>query len=167
MEVYMPQKTIVVYYSQSRGNTKRIAEMIQKATGADIERIDTVVPYTGSYEEVVAQGNDEVQRGYKPEIKPLTKNIAGYEKIIIGSPTWWYTMAQAVLTFLTSHGWSGKTVVPFVTNGGWPGHALKDIKTACPGASFEHEKTVRFDSAGGDHLETSKMELDSWVNSLA
>lgn len=41
-------KTVIVYYSYG-SNTKKIAEMIQKKTGADILRIETVTPYTGSY----------------------------------------------------------------------------------------------------------------------
>ena len=83
--------TLVVYYSQARGNTKRIAEMIQEKLNCDIERIDTQVPYPNDYQVVVDQGQDEVNRGYKPEIKALNKNINDYNTIIIGTPTWWET----------------------------------------------------------------------------
>ena len=48
-------KKLVVYYSYG-GNTKRIAEKIAKETGADILRVETVVPYEGSYNDVVNQG---------------------------------------------------------------------------------------------------------------
>ncbi len=51
-------KAIVIYYSYL-GNTKGIAEKIQKETGADIARIETVVPYEGDYNKVVDQGQDE------------------------------------------------------------------------------------------------------------
>ncbi len=50
-------KKVIVYYSY-RGNTKSIAEMIQKSTGADIARIETVVPYDGDYNSVVNQGQE-------------------------------------------------------------------------------------------------------------
>ena len=56
-------KKVIVYYSY-RGNTKSIDEMIQKSTGADIARIETVVPYDGDYNSVVNQGQDEVNSGY-------------------------------------------------------------------------------------------------------
>ena len=39
---------VIVYYSVSNGNTKRIAQWLQKATDADIAQIETVKPYTGS-----------------------------------------------------------------------------------------------------------------------
>ena len=38
-------KKLVVYYSWSNGNTKRIAEKLAEELGADIRRIDTVEPY--------------------------------------------------------------------------------------------------------------------------
>ena len=35
------KKMLIAYYSWSNGNTKAIAEALQKATGADIDRLDT------------------------------------------------------------------------------------------------------------------------------
>ena len=118
------KKLLIIYYSWSNGNTERIAKMLQSETDSDILKIDTVVPYSGSYDDVVNQGQNEVQRGYEPEIKPLDINIADYDVIAVGTPTWWYTMAPAVKTFLHQQDFTGKTVVPFMTNGGWPGHHL-------------------------------------------
>ena len=122
------KKLLIIYYSWSNGNTERIAKMLQSETDSDILKIDTVVPYSGSYDDVVNQGQNEVQRGYEPEIKPLDINIADYDVIAVGTPTWWYTMAPAVKTFLHQQDFTGKTVVPFMTNGGWPGHVIKDMK---------------------------------------
>ena len=102
-------KAIVIYYSYL-GNIKGIAEKIQKETGADIARIETVVPYEGDYNKVVDQEHDEVNRGYCPEIKPLDVNLADYDTVILGTPVWWYTFAPAMHTFLKSQDWSGKTV---------------------------------------------------------
>lgn len=92
--------------------------MLQAATGADIARIDTVTPYAGSYADVVSQGQDEVNRGFMPKIQPLSVRISDSDVVAVGTPTWWYTMAPAVLTFLHQNDCHGKTVVPFMTNGG-------------------------------------------------
>lgn len=46
-------KTLVVYYSQSRGNTKKIAREIASTLGADLAAIDTVRPYNCSYDQLV------------------------------------------------------------------------------------------------------------------
>ena len=125
------KKLLIVYYSWSNGNTERIAKMLQKEAGGDLLKIDTKTPYAGSYDEVVEQGQEEVKRGYEPEIKSVDKNIADYDVIAVGTPTWWYTMAPAVRTFLHEQDFSGKTVIPFMTNGGWPGHVIKDMKDMC------------------------------------
>ena len=42
-------KMLIVYYSWSNGNTERIAKALQAATGADLARIETVEPYTGTH----------------------------------------------------------------------------------------------------------------------
>lgn len=157
------KKMLIVYYSWSNGNTERIAKELQEIAGGELARIDTVTPYKGSYDDVVAQGQQEVNRGFEPEIKPLTVDMKEYDVIAIGTPTWWYTMAPAVLTYLHQNNWEGKTVFPFMTNGGWTGHVIKDIKNACAGAYVKEPFEVRFDSTGGDHMETPEKEIKEWA----
>ena len=160
------KKLLIVYYSWSNGNTERIAKTLQRVAGGDLLRIDTAVPYSGSYDDVVDQGQREVKQGYEPELKPFDVNIADYDIIAAGTPTWWYTIAPAVKTFLHQSSFSGKTVVPFMTNSGWPGHVIKDMKNACPGAEFACEMKVQFDSNGGAHLETPQSKIDAWAQSV-
>ena len=160
------KKVLTVYYSWSNGNTERIAKMLQKETGGDIVRIDTITPYEGSYDDVVNQGQEEVQRGYEPEIKPLGINISDYDVIAVGTPTWWYTMAPAVRTFLHTESFDDKTVIPFMTNGGWPGNVIKDMKTACKGAEIKCEMEIQFDSTGGSRLETPMEEITKWIQNV-
>lgn len=163
----MSDKMLIVYYSVSNGNTKQIAERLQKATGADIAQIETVTPYSGSYNDIVNQGQQEVNQGYQPAIKPLPVNPADYDVVAIGTPTWWYTMAPAVLTFLNSCDWQGKTVIPFQTHGGWPGHVLKDFKNICKGAVLCHEMEVQFDSTGGAELVTPEKSIEAWIEQVS
>ena len=54
---------LVLYYSWSNGNTKAIAEKLAAAKGADLARIDTVVPYPDDYNTTVSQGQREVNNG--------------------------------------------------------------------------------------------------------
>ena len=162
----MMKKLLIVYYSWSNGNTRKIAERLQKATGADIAEIKTVVPYTGSHQDVVDQGQREVESGFQPKIESLPYSISDYDVIAVGTPTWWYTMAPAVLTFLNSQDWTGKMVIPFMTNGGWPGHVIKDMKAACKGAKSVCEMQIQFDSSGGDHMETPDQKVSDWIESV-
>ena len=160
------KRVLTVYYSWSNGNTERIAKMLQKEIGGDIVRIDTITPYEGSYDDVVNQGQEEVQRGYEPEIKSLGVNISDYDVIAVGTPTWWYTMAPAVLTFLHTESFVDKTVIPFMTNAGWPGNVIKDMKTACKGADIKYEMEIQFDSTGGSRLETSMEDITKWIQNV-
>lgn len=160
------KRVLTVYYSWSNGNTERIAKLLQKEIGGDIVRIDTITPYEGSYDDVVNQGQEEVQRRYEPEIKPLGVNISDYDVIAVGTPTWWYTMAPAVRTFLHTESFADKTVIPFMTNAGWPGNVIKDMKTACKGANIKCEMEIQFDSTGGSRLETPMEDITKWIQNV-
>ena len=162
----MSKKTLVVYYSWSCGNTEKIAEQLSNACNADIARIGTVEPYPEDYQETVEQGQREVNAGFMPEIEPLECNPADYDVIVIGTPTWWYTMAPAVKTFIAENDFSGKTVVALSTNGSWPGNATADIEDACAGASFGPALEVQFDSTGGDRQETPQSQVDAWIEQI-
>lgn len=163
-------KTLTVYFSFTAGNTKRIAEKVHSAVGGDIVRLEPVKPYPKDYAQAVSQGDDEVKRGYKPELKPLGVDLSKYDCIIIGTPTWWYHMSPAVLSFLSSNDFTGKTVVPFMTNAGWPGSVIKDMTALAKkqGAKVENGHEFRFSSNDKhyDKMETSEKELDEWIESL-
>ncbi len=150
---------LTVYYSHS-GNTRKIAETIQKKLGGDIAEIKTKTPYTGSYNSIVEQGKREVESGFSPAIEPLGVDLSKYDTVFIGTPVWWYTYAPAVKTFLEENDLSGKTVYPFATNGGWIGHTFADFKKACPGAVFKNGLNVYFSSSS---LRTKQKEIDSWI----
>lgn len=152
-------KRLILYYSYG-GNTKKIAELIQRTVGGDIEEIKTVKPYTGDYMAVVDQGKREVDSGYMPEIQPLLVNIGEYDQIILGSPVWWYTFAPAVKTFLSQYNLSGKAVYPFSTNGGWPGHFLKDVADFCKDADVKEGIEIRFDEK---QMVTDEKEVTGWI----
>jgi flavodoxin len=163
-------KTLIVYFSFTAGNTKRIAEKIHAVVGGDLVRLETVTPYTESYDEVVSQGQDEVNRGFKPKLKALGVNVVDYDRIIVGSPTWWYKMAPAVLSFLSGNDFKGKIVVPFMTNAGWRGTVIKDMTAEAErnGAVVENAHEFRFssDSKHFDRIMTPENELKSWINGL-
>lgn len=75
-------KTIVVYFSHvgenyingrivniSEGNTKIVAEKIQKLLNCDIFEIKTVQSYPVDYNETVDLAKKELSSGFRPEIK--------------------------------------------------------------------------------------------------
>lgn len=155
-------KTLVVYYSYS-GNTKSIAKKVAEELNADLLELEPIKAYSSDYDTVVQVGQEEVNRDYKPELKPFSISLNDYEKIIIGSPTWWYKMASPVLTFLSENDLSGKVVVPFMTNAGWPGTVIKDMKNLCGNSKIEYEKEIKFTE---DKLITPEEEINQWIEFL-
>lgn len=163
-------KTLVVYYSQS-GNTEKIAKRVAQVTGADLELLETVTPYTGDYQKIVADAQEEVERDYQRPIKPLKHNVQDYDRIVVGTPTWWYKMSSPVLTFLSTTDFHGKTVVPFMTNAGWAGTVIKDMTRVAEhnGARVEDAHEFKFNTHNDGTttgMATPESELDEWVNEL-
>lgn len=158
---------LVVYYSWTNGNTREIAEELAEACDADIERIEVADPYPDDYDTVVNQARHEVETGYLPPIEPLQSDPADYRVVAVGTPTWWYTMAPAVATFLSEHDLSGKLVVPFMTNAGWPGSVIEDMSEAAKGATLVEPLEVRFASDGGPRMVTPESEVSTWAKRVA
>lgn len=152
-------KNLIIYYSYG-GNTEKIALLIQKETQADIMRIETQIPYTGSYQDVVEQGQNEINSGYMPKLKDFSIDISGYDTVFLGTPVWWYTYAPAIKTLFEQHDFQAKRIYPFVTNGGWIGHTFKDIEKNCRHASVQTGINIRFE----EHtLITPIQEIQAWI----
>ena len=153
----------LVFYFYYSGNTRRGSERIGNAIGADLAEIQTVRPYTGSYDDVVDQGQREVDSGFLPELRPLGADLSRYDTIILGTPVWWYTFAPAMNSFLHSADLSGKTVYPFATNGGWLGHTFRDFEKACRGAQVKAGLDIRFN---GDRQMTPDTDIQKWLKNF-
>lgn len=68
------------------GNTEVVANMIQKLTGGDVFRIDTVKRYPESYQETTEVAKEELRRNARPEISGKVDNMADYNVIYLGYP---------------------------------------------------------------------------------
>ncbi len=62
------KRTLILYYSHSNDNTKSLAEELQKTTGGDLAAIETEKPYTGSYDEIVKEAQDEVKKSMRARL---------------------------------------------------------------------------------------------------
>ncbi|MCF0202828.1 MAG: NAD(P)H-dependent oxidoreductase [Bacteroidaceae bacterium] len=129
-------KSLVIFYSQT-GATKQVADILAEQVGADMDSIEAVNPYNGSFEQTVSRCQDEMSKNILPEIKPIRRDIANYDTLFIGSPIWFGTIAPPVSAYIKSVDLKGKVVVPFVTFGsGGLQAATIALKEAQPGATF-------------------------------
>jgi flavodoxin len=151
-------RVLIAYFSWS-GNTKALAEEIQKRTGADIFEIATVKPYPADYNDCIDQAKAEQEAGARPELKARVEDLGRYDVIILGHPNWWGTIPMAVATFLELYDFSGKTIVPFVSHGGGgQGRSLGDVERSAKGARVLAPLVVR----GKDGRSLGR-DMDKWL----
>jgi flavodoxin len=144
------------------GNTEVIAKKMQKLTGNKLFQIKTVKPYPEDYMEATDVAQEEKRGNARPELTEKVKGMGSYEVIYIGYPNWWGTMPMAVLTFLETYDFLGKTIVPFCTHeGSGMGSSELDIKKACPQAKVLPGLAIR----GGSVSQADK-EVENWLKKL-
>lgn len=153
------QSSVLVVYFSGTGNTRRIAERIAAITGADLEEILPVRPYT----EEDLNYNDPSTRATveqnTPDARPEIANeisLDGYTTVYLGYPIWWGQAPRILSTFVGSHDFTGITVIPFCTSGssgaGSTGETLG-----------EQAGTGDFRSSTRMSADISDSELQSWL----
>ncbi len=155
------KKVLTAYYSYS-GNTKSIAQKIQKQIGGDLFEIKTVKAYPSNYNEVVEQAKKEKADDFKPELQAKVNNIKDYDVVFLGTPVWWYTMAPALKSFIAENDLSGKTIVPFCTHGGGgESSTFTDIAKLAPNA-----KVLKGFSVYENGSSSTENDIQNWIKSL-
>ena len=154
-------KKLVAYFSAS-GTTKRIAEMVAEAAGADLYEIEPTVPYTKAdlnWMDKTSRSSVEMKdKTSRPEIKPTDAKVADYDGILIGFPIWWYVAPTIVNTFLEAYDFSGKKIVLFATSGGSGfGNTVKELQPSAPDAVITEGSLLN---------RGTKQEISEWVKSL-
>lgn len=154
-------KVLVAYFSAS-GVTKKVAQRLAKAAGADLFEICPVAPYTHAdlnwtdkNSRSSLEMNDPASR---PEIAEKLPDMADYDTVFIGFPIWWYVAPRIIDTFVESYDFSGKTLVPFATSGGsGMGKTVEKLKELCPDANWKSGKLLN---------SASDQELADWASTF-
>ncbi len=155
------KKILVVYYSWG-GNTREVANQIQKTTGGDIFEIVPVTPYPSDYQACVDQAKKEIADGVKPPLKSNGADTESYDIIFVGTPNWWSTIAPPVATFLSENNLAGKTIVPFCTHGGGrEAQCFTDMAKLCPKSTMLNGLVVP-----GNRAKEYQNEVDKWLKDI-
>ncbi len=155
-------KKLVAYFSAS-GTTKKAAEHLAKAAGADLFEIKPAVSYSRAdldWTNKKSRSSIEMQNpDPRPVISEQLSNIEDYDTIFIGFPIWWYVAPTIIDTFLESYDFSGKTIIPFATSGGsGMGKTVEVLQALCPTANWKDSKML-------NHI--SNTELQNWLRDLS
>ena len=159
----MSNKSLVTYFSAS-GVTKKVAEKLAEAAGADLFEIKPEVAYTEAdlnWMDKKSRSSIEMNdKSFRPAIAEKCNNMADYDVVYIGFPIWWYVAPTIINTFLESYDFSGKTIVLFATSGGSGfGNTVAELKRSVSDTTVIKEGKV-FNSG------VSKDQLSSCVNDL-
>ena len=147
-------KKLVAYFSAS-GTTKKTAELLAEAAGADLYEITPKVAYTKAdlnWMDKKSRSSVEMNdKKFRPEIEDKDANIAEYDETI-----WWYVAPTIVNTFLEKFDFSGKKVVLFATSGGSGfGNTVKELQPSAPNTEIVEGKILN-----------SKSEIEKFAKSL-
>ena len=140
-------KTLVAYFSAS-GVTKKRAEQLAAAAGADIYEIKPEVQYTKADLNWIDKNSRSTiemkDKSSRPALADKDADIASYDTIFLGFPIWWYVAPTIINTFLESYDFSGKKIVLFATSGGSGfGNTLAELKPSAPNAEIVEGKLIR------------------------
>ena len=159
----MANKSLVTYFSAS-GVTKKVAEKLAEAAGADLFEIKPEVAYTEAdlnWMDKKSRSSIEMNdKSFRPAIAEKCNNMADYDVVYIGFPIWWYVAPTIINTFLESYDFSGKTIVLFATSGGSGfGNTVAELKRSVSDTTVIKEGKVF-------NCGVSKDQLSSCVNDL-
>ncbi len=158
-------KTLLVYFSYT-GQTRLIANKIKNTLNCDIIELKPITPFSANYKEVVDEYQNNESDKKRAEIENINIDLDKYDKIIIGTPVWWYSITPVLREFLYKYNLEGKKVYPFATNAGWIGRTFKEIKEICSG-DIQSELNIIFSEDYKEHkCLTKEEEIDQWIDKI-
>ena len=154
-------KTLLVYYSYT-GNTKIIVDIIKSKINCDILELKPKVPFLiEDYDAIVNEYQSNESTKKCVEIEDIKVDLSNYEKVVIGTPVWWYTITPVLREFLKNNDLSQKQVYAFATNAGWLGRTFKEIESYC---NVKKELNVQFAEDYREHkCLTSNDEINEFI----
>lgn len=160
------KKSLIIYFSRAdenyavgyvdKGNTEIVAEYVKELTGADMFKVEPLVPYAKEYQTCIEEAKERI--GNAP-IKNTLSDISEYEVIYIMSPIYWGTYAPEVETALKNLNFDGKTIRIVTTHeGSGLANVPNDVKRICVGANVADSLAIR-----GKDAKNSKKTIEDWV----
>lgn len=166
------KKSIIIYFSRAdenyfggemkyinKGNTEIIAEYIKDIVGADIFKVEPLIPYSANYMECIEEAKERTKNHNAP-IKEVLPDISNYEVIYIGSPIYWGGMPEELFTALKGLDFSGKIIKPFTTHeGSGLSSVPRQLNEICIGAEFKPGLAIL-----GSQVSNAKSTVAEWLN---
>lgn len=155
---------LIVYFSWG-GNTRGIAQEIQRQTGAELFEITLVEPYSTDYNTVLMEAQRDQHHQARPELAEHIENMDDFDTILLGYPNWWASIPMPIASFLEEYDFTGKTIIPFCSHGGGRfGQSLTAIAKLAPDTMMGEGLAINYSGGSSmpDHvaawLENNEIE---------
>ena len=140
------KKTLVAFFSAS-GTTRKTAETLADAIGAELYEIRPAEAYTHAdlnwRDRSSRSSREMLDPSARPRLADTDAAVGRYDQIFLGFPIWWDTAPAIIRSFLESYDFTGKTIILFATSGGsGMGKTAEDLSGCCPGALIREGKVL-------------------------
>ncbi len=167
MSEFKNMKSLVIYFSRAdenyavgyvnKGNTEYIAEYVRDIVGADLFKVEPLIPYSKEYNKCIEEAKQRV--GNAP-IKNKINDISQYEVIYIMTPVYWGSFAPEIETAIKDLDFTGKIVRIVTTHeGSGLANVVEDIKKICPGATILNDNMA----IKGTECVNSRNKIENWL----
>ena len=103
--------------------------------------------------------------GRMPELEEDAYQVRDYDVILLGGPTWYYTIAPALQVWMKNHDLKGKRVYTFSTSGNGPKNTVSDFRTLAEerGAAVKGQLHVKYRL----HTRlTGELSIREWIRQV-
>ena len=160
-------KSLIIYFSRAdenyavgyidKGNTEIVAEFVQELTGADMFKVEPLVPYAADYNTCIKEAKQRISNA---PIKEKLTDISAYDTVFIMSPIYWGTYAPEMETALQELDFNGKTVRVISTHeGSGLASMVSDVKKMCVGADVQKNGLA----IKGSQAKNSRKKVAEWL----
>ncbi len=160
-------KSLIIYFSRAdenyavgyitEGNTEIAAKYVSELTGADLFKVEPLVPYAKEYNICTRQAKERI--GNAP-VKDIPNDISGYDTIFVMTPIYWGTYAPELETVLKNLDFTDKKIRVITTHeGSGIANTVRDIQRICKRADVdENALAIR-----GSEVKNSKDKIKKWL----
>ena len=167
------QRALIVCVTR---NTAALARLIQAQTGARLQRLEADPPYPSDYPAHVDRVVRENARGDWPAVAAPAVDVAPWDTVFIGFPTWDMALPPPLQRWLREVDLRGKRVLSFNTHAGYGvGSGFDTVARLCagstvlPGLSLEggYEKRGIGLALQGARLQAADRQVHAWLQRVA
>ncbi|MBP3224132.1 MAG: flavodoxin, partial [Campylobacter sp.] len=108
----------------------------------------------------------EQKQKARPEIKPFDKNLADFDAVFLGFPTWWGDLPMGVFTFLEGQNFGNLPIYVFNTHeGSGLDRTIGSVEKATKAKVLGYFSL--YGSVAQNQREKAKTELKAWFDKIS